>query len=75
MASQASILIVDDKINNLIALEDTFSHIDAAFIKATSGNGALREVLRHDFALAILDVQMPEMDGYDSDSERNFFSI
>ncbi|MCW5212623.1 diguanylate cyclase [Desulfobulbus sp. TB] len=65
MASQASILIVDDKINNLIALEETFSHIDAAFIKATSGNSALREVLRHDFALAILDVQMPEMDGYE----------
>ncbi len=65
MALKASILIVDDRINNLIALEDTFSHIDVAFVQATSGNDALREILRHDFALAILDVQMPEMDGYE----------
>ncbi|RWX47966.1 diguanylate cyclase (GGDEF) domain-containing protein [Candidatus Electrothrix marina] len=65
MADTVDILIVDDKINNLIALEDAFSDIDAVFIKATSGNDALREVLKHDFALAILDVQMPEMDGYE----------
>ena len=62
---KANILIVDDKVNNLIALEDTFSHIDVTFIRATSGNDALREILQHDFALAILDVQMPEMDGYE----------
>ena len=65
MADTVDILIVDDKINNLIALEDAFSEIDATFIKATSGNDALREILKHDFALAILDVQMPEMDGYE----------
>ncbi|MGB5686856.1 MAG: diguanylate cyclase, partial [Candidatus Electrothrix sp.] len=65
MADTVNILIVDDKINNLIALEESFPSIDAIFIKATSGNDALREVLKHDFALAILDVQMPEMDGYE----------
>jgi len=65
MVDTVNILIVDDKINNLIALEDSFSNIDAIFIKATSGNDALREILKHDFALAILDVQMPEMDGYE----------
>ncbi|WPD24278.1 MAG: diguanylate cyclase [Candidatus Electrothrix scaldis] len=65
MVEQVYILIVDDKVNNLIALEETFHDIDATFIKATSGNDALRETLKHDFALAILDVQMPEMDGYE----------
>jgi diguanylate cyclase (GGDEF)-like protein len=65
MVDTVNILIVDDKINNLIALEESFSSINAIFIKATSGNDALREVLKHDFALAILDVQMPEMDGYE----------
>ncbi|MCI5157847.1 MAG: diguanylate cyclase [Candidatus Electrothrix sp. AUS1_2] len=65
MAERVHILIVDDKVNNLIALEETFSGIDATFIRATSGNDALREILQHDFALAILDVQMPEMDGYE----------
>ncbi|MCI5208859.1 MAG: response regulator, partial [Candidatus Electrothrix sp. ATG2] len=65
MTDTVKILIVDDKANNLIALESALSDIDAHFIKATSGHAALREVLRHDFALAILDVQMPEMDGYE----------
>jgi diguanylate cyclase (GGDEF)-like protein len=65
MTLKASILIVDDKMNNLIALEESFAHIDVVFIKATSGNDALREILHHDLALAILDVQMPEMDGYE----------
>ncbi len=65
MAVKVNILIVDDKANNLIALEESFSGVNATFIKATSGNDALREVLKHDFALAILDVQMPEMDGYE----------
>ncbi|MDU9050543.1 MAG: diguanylate cyclase [Candidatus Electrothrix sp. Rat3] len=65
MAVNVNILIVDDKINNLIALEESFSSVNATFIKAISGNDALREILKHDFALAILDVQMPEMDGYE----------
>ncbi|MCI5208012.1 MAG: response regulator, partial [Candidatus Electrothrix sp. ATG2] len=65
MTDTVNILIVDDKVNNLIALENALSDIDVRFIKATSGYAALREILRHDFALAILDVQMPEMDGYE----------
>jgi diguanylate cyclase (GGDEF)-like protein len=64
---KAKILIVDDNPKNLFALETTFKDIDAEFVKATSGNNALKEILRHgnDFALAILDVRMPEMDGYE----------
>ncbi len=65
MRHKAKILIVDDKPNNLIALETTFMSIDVKCVKANSGNDALKEILKFDFALAILDVQMPEMDGYE----------
>lgn len=67
MEHNVKILIVDDQPKNLFALETTFKDIEAEFIKATSGNDALKEILRHgeDFALAILDVRMPDMDGYD----------
>lgn len=59
------ILIVDDKKENLFALEQILSQTGAGVIQATNGNQALIETLNHDFALAILDVQMPEMDGYE----------
>jgi response regulator RpfG family c-di-GMP phosphodiesterase len=39
--------------------------LDAEIVKATNGNDALKATLHHDFALALLDVQMPEMDGYE----------
>lgn len=60
------ILIVDDKIENLISLEKVLEDLDAEFIRAKSGNEALAKTLRHEFALAIIDVQMPEMDGYET---------
>ena len=60
-----NILIVDDKKQNLIALEKTLRETDANIIKALNGDEALRASLKHDFALAILDVQMPGMDGYE----------
>ncbi|MCG8615319.1 MAG: response regulator [Desulfobacterales bacterium] len=59
------ILIVDDIPENLFALEAILKKLDAQVIKAGSGNEALIQVLDHDFALIILDVQMPEMDGYE----------
>ncbi|SPF49930.1 putative Multi-sensor signal transduction histidine kinase [Syntrophobacter sp. SbD1] len=61
----AKILIVDDKPNNLFALENVLNRLDVDMIKASSGNDALRATLHHEFALAVLDVQMPEMDGYE----------
>ncbi|MBF0102553.1 MAG: response regulator [Desulfobacterales bacterium] len=60
-----SILIVDDVQENLYVLEKILKKIDAEVIKATSGNQALVQTLNHDFALIILDVQMPEMDGFE----------
>jgi two-component system, sensor histidine kinase and response regulator len=59
------ILIVDDKAENLLVLEAVLSNLEVEIIKAESGNDALKLTLRHDFALALLDIQMPGMDGYE----------
>ncbi len=65
MNTQQNILIVDDKDQNLFALERVLQNVDAQIIRATCGNDALIACLNHEFALAILDVQMPVMDGYE----------
>ncbi|HSH67577.1 MAG TPA: ATP-binding protein [Bacteroidia bacterium] len=65
MNHRPKILIVDDKPENLVALEVVLADLDVELIKATSGNEALKQTLHHDFALALLDIQMPEMDGYE----------
>ncbi len=65
MFSKPKILIVDDKQENLIALETVLKDLDVEVIKATSGNEALKQTLNHDFSLALIDIQMPEMDGYE----------
>ena len=59
------ILAVDDKPENLMVLENILSDLPIEFIKALSGEEALRLSLDHDFLLVLLDVQMPEMDGYE----------
>ncbi len=60
------ILIVDDRIENLIALEKILYDFNVEFIRSLSGNEALVNTFLHDFALAIVDIQMPEMDGYET---------
>ncbi len=60
------ILIVDDKPENLIALEKVLNVFDVDFLRSESGNDALVKTLIHDFALAIVDIQMPEMDGFET---------
>lgn len=65
MNTKPKILIVDDKPENLIALRKVLKDLDIELVEATSGNDALKATLRHDFALALLDIQMPEMDGYE----------
>ena len=59
------ILIVDDQERNLIALEAVLRDVPATIVRALSGERALALSLQHQFALAILDVQMPGMDGYE----------
>ncbi|MDP8201783.1 MAG: response regulator [Candidatus Tenebribacter burtonii] len=64
--NKPKILIVDDKLANLIALETLLQNIDIDCIRALSGNEALQLTLEHEFALALIDVQMPEMDGFET---------
>jgi signal transduction histidine kinase len=63
--SKVNLLIVDDLAANLHALEAAIRHDDLAIYTATSGEEALNLLLRHEFALAIIDVQMPEMNGFE----------
>ncbi|HEU5046809.1 MAG TPA: response regulator [Rickettsiales bacterium] len=65
-ALRPNILIVDDRKENLLATEKILRHLDADIFKAGSGNEALSLMLRHRFALVLLDVQMPEMDGFET---------
>lgn len=64
-AEKPKILCVDDKHQNLVALKRVLASFDVELVLASSGNEALMYVLEHEFALALLDVQMPEMDGYE----------
>ena len=60
------ILLVDDRPENLISLEEMLAQEKRTFIKASSGNEALRQVLKNDrIGLIMLDVQMPGMDGFE----------
>src|SRR5512136_2551870 len=59
------ILIVDDKPENLYAMERVLQKLDVEIIQATSGAQALQLALEHEFFAAIVDVQMPDMDGYE----------
>ncbi len=61
----AKFLLVDDLEENLLALEPVLRYEDVQLFKATSGRDAIALLEQHDFALAIVDVQMPEMDGFE----------
>ena len=66
MSEQVDILIVDDHDENLLALEAILSDEAYTLVRARSGREALKEVLGHDFALILLDVAMPDLDGYET---------
>ena len=63
---KANILIVDDRQDKLLALEAILSSLGQNVVKARSGNEALRKLLKEDFALILLDVSMPSMDGFET---------
>ena len=64
--SQARILLVDDREENLLALEAILGGLGHELLRATSGADALKHLLVEDVSLILLDVQMPEMDGYET---------
>src|SRR6476469_5346633 len=64
----ADILLVDDRPENLLSLEAILTGIGGRLVQARSGPEALKCLLAHDFAVILLDVQMPEMDGFETAS-------
>lgn len=65
---RVNILLVDDQPNNLLALESILSDMGENLVAATSGAQALRHLLQMDFAVVLLDVQMPDLDGFETAS-------
>src|SRR5947209_7636588 len=63
---KVSILLVDDHIENLVALEALLSDLEQTLVRAQSGIDALRFLLNQEFAVIILDVDMPVIDGFET---------
>jgi len=59
------ILLVDDRAENLLSLESILEDLPVNIVKATTGNEALSLMLEFDFAVVLLDVQMPDMNGFE----------
>lgn len=64
--TRPKILIADDHRANLIAMRRVLAGIDADLVEATTGNDVLAATLDHEFALILLDVQMPDMNGFEA---------
>ncbi|MFT3771842.1 MAG: response regulator [Minicystis sp.] len=62
----ASILVVDDKPEAILAIEVALQGLEAEIVRAASGRDALRHVLRQTFAVILLDINMPGMDGFET---------
>ncbi|MDX6419854.1 MAG: hypothetical protein QOG28_4474 [Trebonia sp.] len=66
VAHQAKILLVDDRAENLLALEAILSALDQELVFVRSGEAAVEAVLADEFAVILLDVVMPGMDGFET---------
>jgi CheY-like chemotaxis protein len=66
VADRAKILLVDDRPENLVALEAVLGALDQTLVRANSGEEALKALLTDDFAVILLDVQMPGLDGFET---------
>lgn len=65
---RASILLVDDMEDNLVALEAVLGSLNEPLVRARSGEEAMKALLRQQFAVVLLDVRMPGMDGFETAS-------
>src|SRR6266850_3867689 len=63
---KANILLVDDRPDKLLALEAVLSGLGENIVRANSGKEALRHLLKQEFAVILLDVSMPVMDGFET---------
>ncbi|HLH56960.1 MAG TPA: response regulator [Verrucomicrobiae bacterium] len=63
---KANILIVDDRPDKLLALEAVLTGLRQNLVQARSGKEALRQLLKREFAVILLDVSMPSMDGFET---------
>jgi two-component system sensor histidine kinase/response regulator len=66
MTRHPALLLVDDRPENLLALEAVLEPLGHPMVRAESGEEALRRLLAEDFAVIVLDVQMPGMDGFET---------
>lgn len=66
MEDKVKILLVDDREENLIALEAILSSLDQELVRARSGEDALKALLTDEYAVILLDVVMPGMDGFET---------
>jgi PAS domain S-box-containing protein len=64
--NRVKILLVDDSPENLVSLEAALEVLDEELVLANSGTEALRQLLEHDFAAILLDVKMPDLDGFET---------
>jgi PAS domain S-box-containing protein len=65
-ADDVAILVVDDEPKNLMAVEAVLAGLGGRLVTARSGREALRHLLNEDFAVILLDVQMPDLDGFET---------
>lgn len=63
---RASILLVDDLEDNLVALEAVLGSLNEPLVRARSGEEAMKALLRQRFAVVLLDIRMPGMDGFET---------
>jgi len=66
VSGKAKILMVDDRPDNLLALEAILSSLNQELVRADSGEAALKRLLTDEYAVILLDVQMPGLDGFET---------